>query len=217
MTIEEKLIEKLKSPEDRFVERKQNISKDEVCKTLVAFANSLSESDEGYLFIGITDNGKLIGVENPDDTQKKIRNWAEEVCYPAIKIQCQVIKQGEKDLIAVTIYSSNNRPHFAGNSYVRIGSESKKASAEMFEELIISRNSIAKRLLTAKDNKEEILLNMPLSFNSHYRIQCYVEKCESHYAIFKGIKILETHSAALNKISISWEGMMNMLLVTVSQ
>jgi len=216
MTVDEKLVERLKSPEDRFVERKQNISKDEICKTLVAFANSLPESDEGYLSIGITDDGKLIGVDNPDDIQKKVRNWAEAVCYPSIRIQCQTVKSEGKDIVAITVYPSENRPHFSGNSYVRIGSESKKASAEMFEELIISRNDIAKRLLKAKNNREEILLNVPLSYNPDYRVQCYVEDCNSFYAIFKGVKILENHSAPLNKISISWEGIMNMLLITIS-
>ena len=216
MLSEEKLRERLMNSEDRFTERKsQGVSTEDICKTLVAFANSLPDGQEGVLFIGISDKGDLTGVGNPDKMQKGIRKLAEGRCYPPISVQCQVLNESGVNIIAVTVFSSRNKPHFAGPAYVRIGSESVVASREMFEELITSRNDKARQILRYRDQDTTILLDLPSPYDQrHYnRFRCKVKDCNPHYATFSEEVGGTIHSVNIDNVGIRWEGQMNMPLI----
>jgi predicted HTH transcriptional regulator len=92
MISDEQLLERLKDPEDLLTERKsQGVSNEDICKTLVAFANSVPDDRHGILFVGISDKGDLAGVENPDKLQKDIQRLAETRCYPPISVQCRQV------------------------------------------------------------------------------------------------------------------------------
>ena len=49
--------------------------------------------------------------------------------------------------LAVIVRGSANRPHFAGPSYIRDGTQTKEASEQQFERLIAERNSKAREIL----------------------------------------------------------------------
>jgi len=71
--------------EDNFTERKpESANAGELRRTLVAFANSVPPERSAILFIGVHDNGQILGCSNPDATQKTIRKIAEQDCYPPI-------------------------------------------------------------------------------------------------------------------------------------
>lgn len=208
MTKKESLQLRLKNVEDRFTERKApGVSTEDICKTLVAFANSLSENEEGLLFIGIADNGDFIGVPDTDNKQKDIRRCAEDKCYPSIPIQCEVIEELGVKILAVTIYPSSNRPHFAGPAYIRKGSESIKASKEMFEELITSRNDKARRLLREKEQGREIVLEMPSPHIRHEKTRyiCRIVDCNPYFVKFVEERTNYIHSASIEQMHLSWE------------
>src|SRR5882724_2588775 len=140
MSRQENLLERLKHPEDRFTERKpKGVSTEDKCKTLVAFANSLPDGEEGILFIGVSDKGDILGLDNTDNLQKEMRKLAEQRCYPPIRIQSEVLNISGLEVVAVSVLPSRNRPHFTGPAYVRIGSESCEATEQMLTELIASR------------------------------------------------------------------------------
>ena len=121
--------------EDQFVERKRGVQSDETRKTLVAFANSVPEGEHAILFLGIDDKGNFTGVTGTDSIQKTIRNIAKNDCYPPIKCTSVVLQESGKTVVAVVVESSKDKPHFAGPAYVRSGSESVKASPELYEDL----------------------------------------------------------------------------------
>jgi len=213
---EEELRKRLKNSEDRFVERKsQGVSAEDICKTMVAFTNSLPDGQEGVLFIGISDRGDLAGVDNPDKLQKSIRKLAEGRCYPEISVQCQVLNESGVAIVCVTVFSSRDKPHFAAPAYVRIGSESVAASREKFEELITSRNDKARQILQYRDENTTVLIDLP----SHYsqrdsmRFRCKVKDCNPHYATFSEEVGGNIHSVNLDNAGIKWEGQMNMPLI----
>lgn len=157
---EEEVKRRLSDLEDGWTERKpQNVDRDDVRKTLVAFANSVPEGEEAILFIGVADDGRVVGVDNPDKTQKAIRQYADK-CYPAIRHTSKVVESEGKHVVAVIVQSDHNRPHFTGPAYVRVGSESIPASNSAYEELIASRNSKARALLQAKQNGELVSVSM---------------------------------------------------------
>lgn len=145
---EEKLRIKLAQSEDPWVERKESFHADKVLRTLVGFANSVPLGDEAaVLFIGASNTLKHPGVLNADEMQKDINGLVKSRAYPEINISMTVfstlVAGKKKEILAVVIPPSERKPHFSGAAWVRRGSETVRASAEMFEELIASRHETA--------------------------------------------------------------------------
>lgn len=132
----------LRGPEGPRVEFKEAANRDRVKRTAVAFANRLYDPEPGVLFIGVKDDGSIVGVSNADDTQRDIRRYVEE-CYP--RIQAWEVRplsaDGDKTVVALIVPESKRAPHFTGEAYVRRGSESIVASTEMYEQLLANHVS----------------------------------------------------------------------------
>ena len=206
--------ERLRAVEDGFTERKrEGAGSAELRKTLVAFANSVPEFRTGVLFIGVSNDGQIRGVENPDGLQKKLRMYAEKDCYPPIPVSLEVISVDGKDVVAVIVPHSSTRPHFAGPAYVRVGSESVAASAPQYEELIASRHSLANRLLGLKGGVVTVLaLRRPLGqvhkpTDPSYRRQheARVEACDAHHVRMFDISTSTNVSEPLSSIRVSFD------------
>ncbi len=148
---DEDLLLKLHSFEDAFVERKTSGDSKDWLKTVVAFANSTPVGYPAVLFIGVKDNG------TPEDRQVNLdslqRTLSEQVAkaYPPIYYLTHILHVNGKQLLAVIIPGSSERPHFAGQSYVRDGSKSVRASKDQFDRLIAARNSKTYHILQWKD------------------------------------------------------------------
>jgi len=184
------ILQRLDNPEDGFVERKlEGVSSEDIRKTLVAFANSVREGEEGILFIGVSDVGELKGVSNTDGLQKTIAKLAENHCYPPISLTFQVIPHNGKHILAVRVPPSENKPHFSGQAYVRVGSISVGASEAMFTDLITSRTDEGRLLLQYRDKGIEVVLNQIDPTNYPYGMSrtppCAVVKCDPYYAVFQ--------------------------------
>lgn len=146
----EALRARLNSPETQWVERKVKGDDKVIRKALVAFANSVRDGEWAVLFLGASDNGEHPGVRNADEIQHDVTDLAQNHCYPAIPIRpvvfSTVVRGSSVTVVAIEIPASANRPHFAGQSFVRIGSSSVPASVAQFEELIASRQEVVRRL-----------------------------------------------------------------------
>ena len=178
------LLERLNNHEDGFTERKTEAAKPaEFKRTLVAFANSVSEGQTAVLFIGVADDGRMIGVANPDSLQKKLGEIAAKGCYPPVKCQSQVITVDGRSVVAVLVETSMERPHFAGQAFVRRGSESVVASMDVYGELIASRNTKAGSILR---NKGQVIPFRQIDPDRwprqkiRYEIECRIEGCNPH-------------------------------------
>jgi hypothetical protein len=177
--------------EDNFVERKEGIrGNDEIRKAVVSFANSLLEGQTAVLFIGVSNNGVVTGVSEADAEkfQQRVRRVCEDDCFPPIAIRvADVITIDNKHVVAFEFGPSENRPHFAGQAFVRVGSESVKASASKLNELVANRNTRAGRLLAAKDKNELVTVVIPdraqipgqLPFSSRREWTCTVDSCDA--------------------------------------
>lgn len=193
------LIARLADLEDSLVERKQGLqSNDEIRKAVVSFANSVPEGHTAVLFIGVARDGTVTGVDadQVEKYQQRVRRICEEDCFPAIAIHlARALTVGGKHVIAFEFDHRQNRPHFAGQAYIRVGSESVKASAAKLDELIASRNTKAGRLLAAKDKSEHVTLILPAGtripgqypFSSQREWECTVAQCDAHSAKFYDI------------------------------
>ena len=186
MNMNEELFKRLKDHEDGFTERKAEGASNnaELRKTLVAFANSVPEGKTAILFIGVHDDGTPIGIRNPESLQKTINEVAKRQCFPPLTTyQIQVIESDGKSLLAVVVKPSNDRPHFSGPAYVRVGSQSTAASGQVYEELIASRNTKAGKILRSKDHL--------ITFRCYeldrwgqqrpvFTMECRIEACDAH-------------------------------------
>lgn len=211
---------RLYDKEDGWTERKsKGVNTEDIRKTIIAFANSLPDGQQGVLFIGLADkDGSVEGVDDTDALQKNIRRAAEHKTYPPIHIghNCRVIHEGGKDIVAVIVEASSNRPHFAGPAYVRVGSESIEASESQFQQLIASRTSVARKILEARRNNETVLVQEARKNYNPGRTRCKVESCDPHFANFKAVNEGWIHSAPLSQITVSYVDQMGMILFTLS-
>jgi Schlafen, AlbA_2 len=141
------LLSRLTNFEDAFVERKSTGDMKDLLKTAVAFANSTPVGYPAILFYGVTDKGEAEGRANLDTLQKTISDKLSDA-YPPIYNLPKTLQVDGKQLLAVIIPGSENRPHFAGRAYIREGSRSVPSSESQFRTLIAQRTSTAREILT---------------------------------------------------------------------
>jgi len=131
--------------EDSLFERKVESDLKDLLKTLVAFANSVRPEHVAVLLIGERDDGTIDGVTNPDNIQKKIREECDKI-YPDIVWRSTVYEKDAKRCVRVEIEYSGDTPHFGGPAWIRRGSETIKASDEVFQQLIDTRSDVIREL-----------------------------------------------------------------------
>ena len=204
------VISRLRDFEDGFTERKTEgaANPSELRKTLVAFANSVPEDKTSILFIGVSDDGTPMGVNNPDSLQKTIRKVAEKDCYPPVNYQTIVFQIDDKTLLAVEVKASNERPHFSGPAFIRIGSESVAASKSIYDELIATRNTKVGRILRSK-NEVITFRRFELDRWSRrrivYTIECRIEECDAHVVNLYDIASGRHFSLPVEEITIHFD------------
>ena len=204
---------RLRDHEDGFVERKlEGAGSGDLKRTLVAFANSVPEGSEGVLFIGVSDDGDVLGVSNSDKLQKTIRDICHKQIYPKINYNCEVLRVDESSVLAVSVLPVNRRPHFAGPAYVRIGSENVEATEDQYEDLIASRVDKARRILRDKDKTwtvagigRHIGDYTNLEDNFQERIEARIESCDAHIVRFRNLSTSQIFSEPLDFVSISYD------------
>ena len=99
-------------------------------------------------------------IETPQvnlDSLQKTFNKEIGKAYPPVPFLIKVIEADGRQALAVIIFGSEQRPHFAGRSYVRRGSETIEASADQFERLVARRNSKADRILAYKGQQVTVV------------------------------------------------------------
>jgi hypothetical protein len=134
------LLARMKDFEDHFVERKTCGDSKDWLKTVVAFANSAPIGYPCILYIGVRDKGEIEDRQTNFDSLQKTLNKFMQDAYPRVAYLTKIITDGGKQALAVIVPGSSSRPHFAGPSYVRRGSETFEASDEQLDDLISSRS-----------------------------------------------------------------------------
>jgi Putative DNA-binding domain len=182
---DEALLLKLRGTEHDFVERKSRSQTGDWRQVAVAFANSAPIGWPAVLFVGVDDSGlPQQGPEKLEDLSKSVAGTLEWV-YPPIYFDIRPLRVGDRACLAVVIPGSENRPHFAGKSYVRVGPEVREASEDQFEALIASRTSKARKI-QEWIGKEVSWLDRKLHMDGYATGRITVRGCNAHYATFEG-------------------------------
>lgn len=106
---------------------------DEIKKEIIAFANC----DGGTLYIGVDDNGNVVGLGNPDAAALQISNMVRDAIKPDLTmfVHYETINEVNGKIVAVNIQRGTNRPYYIAKKgmrpegvYVRQGYSSVPAS-----------------------------------------------------------------------------------------
>jgi predicted HTH transcriptional regulator len=198
------LLSRLANTEDNFVERKRFSDDREWLRTVVAFANSCPIGYPGVLFIGVYDKGTVEQPRSPinlDSLQKTLTERINEA-WPPIYFLPKVLLKDAQQFLAVLVPRSPFRPHFAGHSCVRIGSETKKASESQYEELLAQRQSKPFEILKWKD-KDITVERTYTGRTGRYPVAAKVAGCNAFYVTL--LQGSDPVSYALTKVEISYD------------
>jgi len=109
--------------------------KDEFLKEIAGFANA----DGGIILIGVDDNGKPIGVNDPKSTMKKISDTVANklALYPSIQVD------EENNVISITVEKSEIPVDLDGRFYVRSGNTVHEAKGREYDRIVSKRLNIS--------------------------------------------------------------------------
>lgn len=123
--------------ENEHVEFKRKINHPEkVIREVVAFANSKG----GHLFVGVDDDGSIMGCKYADEEDFILQKAIRELCRPRIQFEMEVLQLSEKrSLLHYYIHPGERKPYYAfekkqhryGKAFVRVKDRSIQASPEI--------------------------------------------------------------------------------------
>jgi Putative DNA-binding domain len=180
------LLRRMSQAEDNFVERKSAARRQEVLDTVVSFANSVPLDREAILFLGVGPDRAPVGLADADKTQRDVRQWTQTDAFPPINtITCEALPIDGKEILAVIVRASPDRPHFSGHAYIRVGSETVKASRAILDELIASRNTKTGRILQFKGQRITVecigcdIDGQTVDYYLRTPVDCTIEGCDA--------------------------------------
>lgn len=114
---------------------------DEIKKEIIAFANC----DGGKLYIGVQDDGTVVGLDNPDSVSLQISNMVRDAIKPDITmfLHYETIEADGKQIVVVDIQRGTDRPYYLAKKgmrpegvYVRQGYSSVPATDTTIRRMI---------------------------------------------------------------------------------
>ncbi len=126
--------------ESEYVELKSEVVSD-ICKEIIAFANTKG----GTLYIGVKDDGTVIGIADADKVILQINNMVRDSVKPDITmfVRYETQEIDGKQFIAVTVQKGTDRPYYLGSKglrpggvYVRSGTASDPATEAAIRKMI---------------------------------------------------------------------------------
>lgn len=126
--------------ESETVELKEVVVAD-IKKEIIAFANCQG----GKLYIGVRDDGEVVGIESPDDVSLQISNMVRDTIKPDITsfLHYETLKINNKNIVVIDIQRGTDRPYYLAKKgmrpegvYVRQGYSSVPATAGAIRKMI---------------------------------------------------------------------------------
>lgn len=126
--------------ESETLELKEIVVED-IKKEIIAFANSAG----GTLYVGVADDGNIVGVENPDMVIQQISNMVRDSIKPDITMFTRYAAKNVegKQIVAVEIQRGTERPYYLAKKglrpegvYVRQGTSSVPATSTVIRRMI---------------------------------------------------------------------------------
>jgi len=123
------LRERIAKGEDLHTEFKEVIeSNEDLAKSIVCFANT----DGGQIIIGVSKTGEVVGVENIDETMRRVDDVAFNRCEPPVTVVIETITVENKTVLVVNVPKGEQRPYRtqSGFYYIRTTNRCRQASRQ---------------------------------------------------------------------------------------
>lgn len=110
-------------------------------KEVVAFANTI----DGTIYVGVQDNGEIVGLENADFIMQQISNSLRDSIRPDIAMftSIELVQKENKNIVKVTVHQGTKKPYYLSDKglkpagvYVRRGTTSAPASEDAIRMMI---------------------------------------------------------------------------------
>ena len=90
---------------------------DDIKKEIIAFANT----DGGTLYIGIRDDGEVVGLEDPDGTALQVSNMVRDSIKPDVTmfLHYKTIEEAGKKIIEINVQRGTDRPYYLAKKGMR--------------------------------------------------------------------------------------------------
>ena len=120
----------------------------DVKKEVVAFANT----EGGTIYIGISDDGEIVGLDQPDAVMIQAANSLKDAIKPDVMpfVKISEATFEEKKVVKIEVAPGTNKPYYLSDKglkpsgvYVRKGSSSQPVSDEAIREFIIQTSGIS--------------------------------------------------------------------------
>jgi len=127
------------SSESTTIEWKPSLSQiNEIIETIVGLANT----EGGKVFIGVSKDGKIIGVSIGKDTIENLTNRIAQHTEPKKHPRITVKKVAGKEIIIITVKESHDKIDLAdGKPYVRVGKSTRRMSKDEYEHRILEKHT----------------------------------------------------------------------------
>jgi ATP-dependent DNA helicase RecG len=110
-------------------------------KEVVAFANT----NGGTIYIGVQDDGEIIGLENADFVMQQISNAVRDSIHPDVSMftNIELVKSEDKNIIKIIVHQGTKKPYYLSEKglkpsgvYIRSGKTSAPASEDAIRMMI---------------------------------------------------------------------------------
>ena len=117
------------------------IVREEIKKEIIAFANC----EGGTIYVGVADDGEVLGVENADECALQISNMVRDAVKPDVTmfLHYETLDFDGKAVVAVRVQRGTNRPYYLAKKglrpegvYVRQGYSSVPATDTAIRQMI---------------------------------------------------------------------------------
>lgn len=148
----------MKFKESSTLDLKQMIVPD-IKKEIIAFANS----NGGTIYVGIADNGDIIGLDDTDQAMLQITSMVRDAIKPDVTmfVDLEVVEFEQKSVLRITVQKGTHAPYYLQGKgirpegvFIRHGAASIPASTDAIRAMIIS--SDGQRYETRRSLQQEL-------------------------------------------------------------
>jgi len=107
-----------------------------ICKEIAALAATTG----GHLFVGVADDGNILGLESPCDVRDKIERWSADSIVPPPVINPTVLKLAGLEVLVVEVANGTAPLYsFDDRFYIRVGTSSVTLDAARIIDVVRGR------------------------------------------------------------------------------
>lgn len=159
----------------------------ELVKDLSAFANT----EGGYLFVGIDDDGSVLGFESSDELEQKTINLCRDLCSPPLRPKYQKVELEGKHILIIGVDKGlSDLVMVDGKIYIRVHTEVRMATSAEISDLILKRNHARLRgLLQENDNLSSLILKVSRLSAELFKANNLIDEIAFNYYCSKSINL----------------------------